>query len=113
MANFPKCFEISIPGSAVRPQEIDFAAEVDSFIASLEKQLKPADPMQRRDNAIEHLRRIGLVPREQIDTVREDLERALGFKCRILRVVRAVIASADGCERTVTRLIAGGYTVKK
>ena len=110
MANFSEMFRNSIPGSAVRPQEIDFAAEVDSFIASLEKQLKPADPiLQRRDNAIEHLRRIGLVPREQIDTVREDLERALGFKCRILRVVRAVIASADGCERTVTRLIAGGY----
>ena len=110
MANFSEMSRNSIPGSAVRPQEIDFAAEVDSSIASLEEQLKPADPIrQRRDNAIEHLRRFGLVGREQIDTVRADLERALGFECRIVRVIRAVIASADGSERTVTRLIAGGY----
>lgn len=97
-------------GFANKSNDIDYAAEVEAFLASLHSQLTPADRIrQRRTEAIEKLDRFGLVSSEDMKEVKGDLEQALGFECKILRVIRAVIGSADGSERLVTRVIAGGY----
>lgn len=69
------------------------------------------DPIrERRDRAVAALSSFGLVSAEVFSPIRHEVEGIVGFGVRLVRVSRVIVVSACGYERTVTRLIVGGYT---